>query len=266
MRSIFLALLFTSSLFATEYDPWLPPLLEFQGRVTYLFGHDDHVQSPKGSFKESDNDHTINMSLAGSIWPNSSVEVEVLGTQSEDISFTYQAAYITARYAWLNDSAGDCVSLVTGATVAFPGTVFLSDFSYPYHGHANFEVHATMGKEWTRDLDWTRRVWLLGGWGIADEGQGWLHSFGAVEFNPQCFEWGVFYEALFGLGSNDIIPNEPFEGYGGIGHQNVDVGAYVSRGTGCERLGCFGWYSVYARNFVEHSWGLGARWTVSFGL
>lgn len=268
MKYIKLFCFLLTTCYATEYSPWFTPPFEFQGRSSFLFEHDPSVQSPRGSFKKIENEYTLQFSLGVTPWPNWNVETELFLTGTSNINFSYEAAYLTVRYSWLDDIYSDFISLVTGVTVTFPGKQFLKEFCFAYHGDINSEFHITIGKEWACKDDWLTRFWILGGYGIANKGNAWAHGLGVWEFKPfSCIEVGAFSEGLYGFGNNDIIPNEPFEGYASINHQNIDIGGYLNYvipyfGT----LTVIGWYNVYARNFVENSWGAGVSFLFPFSI
>ncbi len=267
MRRALLLLLFASSLYATDYRPWFSPLWEFQGRASYLFDCEERIQTPKGSFDASTSNHTFHTSLTLTPWPYWSGEVELYLSGSSRIPFSYEAAFGTVRYQWLNDIRGDCITLVTGLTLSFPGSHFLHDFSYAYHGEVNGELHVTVGKEWACGRTWWTRGWALAGWGIANQGNSWFHGIAAWEFHPRCLELGAFAETLIGFGSDDIIPNAPFTGYATIGHRTVDLGAFLRYQMGYfGTLSLYGWGNAYAHNFVEHNWGGSVRLLIPFSL
>ncbi|MCH9626662.1 MAG: hypothetical protein S4CHLAM2_02880 [Chlamydiales bacterium] len=267
MRKWLVCLLLTSSLYATQFKPWFSPLWEFQGRLSYLFDKERQVQSPLGNFNAPSNDYTFQFSLGLTPWPDWNAEVELFLTHTSDIPFSYLAALGTIRYQWLDDIRGDPISLVTGVTFSFPGSRELRDFSFPFHAEVNGEFHVTMGKEWSCHREWWLRVWALGGWGIANQGNGWLHGIGALSIKPSSLEWGVITEALVGLGPNNITPNVPFEGYASIDHRTVDLASYLSHHLGCwGTLRVMGWYNVYAHNFLENYWGVGATLLIPFSL
>ncbi len=253
---------------ATEYEPWFTPPFEFQGRIGYRYEHSNSVQSPLGSFAEPTRDSSAHLSLAVTPWPHWNVEAELFFTRTSDIAFTYESTWLTARYAWLDDIAGDCLSFVTGVTLSFPSKYFLHAFSFPYHGHANAELHATCGKEWSCGSDWHTRLWGLIGYGVAEKGSPWVHGIGTFEYHfPSCAVLGFFTEALYGFGHDDIVPFVPFTGYASIEHQSIDLGGYMDyeiRYWGTLKL--LGWYRVHARNFTENNWGASLTLLVPFSI
>ena len=267
MKRLWLLLLISSSLSATEYAPWFSPLWEFQGQASYSYEHEKTVQSPIGNFPHPSNDYTFRGSLGITPWPYWNVEVELLLTHTSHIPFSYEAALATVRYQWLDDIRGDPLAFATGVTLSFPGKRYLRDFSFAYHGEINGELHAAIGKEWACEDAWKMRFWALGGWGIANRGNGWLHGIAVWEFKPAFFEWGVFADALYGLGPNAIIPDESFPGYASIDHRTLDIGSYVNLDLGCiGTLSFLGWYNAYARNFILHSWGIAINLLFPFSL
>ncbi len=267
MKGICLFILLFSPLCATEYAPWFSPLWELQGRISYSYDKQHTVQSPKGNIRDHNNEYTIQSSLGVTPWPYWNAEIELYLTHTNRIPFSYEALFGTLRYQWLDDIRGDPIALVTGVTFSFPGNRYLHDYNFPYHGDINGELHFTVGKEWACEYEWWMRMWAFGGWGIANRGNGWLHGIGVIEFQPLPFQWGVYTEALCGLGSNDIIAADPFEGYASINHQNVDIGGYFSFPVNSYGMLTFqGWYNAYARNYIQHYWGLGLSLQIPFSL
>jgi hypothetical protein len=267
MKRIWLLLLLITPLYATEYAPWFSPLWEFQGELSYLYKHVLKVESPKGDFNFRSDDQSIRGSLGLTPWPYWNIEVELFLTETSTIPFSYEAAYGSVRYQWLDDIRGDPIALVTGVTLFFPNKRYQRNFSFPYHGDINVELHATIGKEWACGREWSTRGWILGGWGIANKGNGWLHGLAVMEFNPGFFEWGIFTEILCGLGSNDVISSEQFAGYASIGHRSVDVGGHLKIDLSCiGSLTILGWINSYARNYILHTWGFGINILIPFSL
>lgn len=267
MKRLLLLLLFTSSLHGAEYAPWFSPLWEIQGDIGVFYTRDKTVQSPKGSFHDPSHDYTLMGSLGITPWPYWNVQVDVCMSRTKEIPFSYEAVYGTVRYQWLDDIRGDPLALVTGVTFSFPAERYLHSYRFAFHGEVNAELHATIGKEWACGDNWWMRGWALGGLGFANRGNGWLHGIAVWEFNPKCFGWGVFTEALYGLGSQDIIPNVPFEGYASIDHRTVDVGGFLNYELDyLGELTCLCWYNAYARNFILHNWGLALNLLIPFSL
>jgi len=270
MRKLLLLLLLSSTLFATEYEPWFGAPWEFHSRLSYTYSHTERVQSPAGSFKYIDNYHEFAGSLMMTVWPDLSVEAELAFLTSDDIDFSYEVFILTARKLWLDDLCGDWISLATGVTMAFPPKRILHDFDFPYHGHVNAELHLTAGKEFRSccTMEWNWRLWGLIGYGVAEKGSPWVH--GLITFDQgisECAHFSLFMELLYGLGGENIIPGVPFRGYASIQHETIDLGGRYQRELGLlGSLSFLGFINVHARNFTEHSFGVQAALTIPFGL
>ncbi|MEZ5314788.1 MAG: hypothetical protein R3E91_01035 [Chlamydiales bacterium] len=259
MKRLSLFLLFFS-LHANEnirYAPWLPPLWEMQKEISYSYSQQKFVQSPKEIFLDPSQCYTLAGHFELTPWPYWNIKMDLLLTQIDPIPFSYQAVYTTIRYQWFDDIRGDPITLTTGITLSFPGKRYLHNYNFPYHGEINSELHATIGKEWTDRNDWWMRGWVFGGWGIANRGNGWLHGIASLEFKPKYCDWGFFTEALFGLGSHDIVLDKPFVGYALIHHKTINIGSYLHPHLKLVHpLSFVGWYNPYAYNFVFHNWGV----------
>lgn len=258
MRKLLLLLLLTSSMYATEYAPWFSPLWEFQRRVTFAYQNEGRVQTPEGSFTRHCDDYTYLFSLGLTPWPYWNVELELALSNTCEIPISYQAALLTVRYQWMDELDCDPITLTTGLTLSVPGNRYQRNFTFLYPGHVNGEVHLTAGKQWC-----LTHVYALAGFGIADQGNGWLHGKGVVHMWPLDF----FIEGYYGLGPNDIQPNERFKGYSSIAYRTVDVGGSLTYDFAfyCS-LKFTGWVNVYARNFTQDYWGLAAELSIPFGL
>lgn len=267
IRSCFLVLLFSVAQ-ATELAPWFPPLFEFQARGTYFFEKVTKVKTPSGAFRAPTNINSVQLALDVTPWPYLNLEAELYLTNTRDISFNYEAALVTLRYALLDDITGDLIALATGVTISFPERRFLRQFSFDYHGNVNAEFHATVGKEWASCEEWVVRIWGLGGYGIANRGSPWVHALGVVECRPLPFlEAAFFTEALYGLGTRNIIPGQRFPGYASINHQNIDIGGALTTplsyfGT----LSLIGWKNIHAHNFISGYWGLALSLLIPFSI
>jgi hypothetical protein len=267
MRYISLLVLFATA-YATELAPWFTPPLEFQGRTTCLYQRVKSVHSPLGTFNAPSNNASMHLSLGLTPWPSWNMETELFLTHTSTVDLGFEAALFTLRHAWFDDIAGDAVSLVTGATLSFPSRPFLHNLSFPYHGHVNAEFHAALGKEWARCQDWIFHLWGLAGFGIANRGSPWLHSLAIMEGKTSArTTTGLFADAVFGLGKDDLLPQLPFLGYASIAHRNIDLGVFFTYcipyfGT----LSLLGWYSLHTHNFVQHYWGASLSLSAPFNL
>ncbi len=262
--------LFPFPLFATAISPWFGNVFEFETDCSYLYRHSDRIQSPLGSFADTRNTSELDFALAISPWPQWSFEAEVYVGSSPTISFSYEACLFTGRYLWFDELSGDPLNMAVGVTLSIPQKRFLKDFSYWYHGDVNAEAHLAFGKEcpnWCTWL-WESRYWVLGGFGVSNRGNPWVHAIASAEWRfSSCALGGIFTEALFGLGSHNIIPLAPFEGYAPIAHRSIDLGAFLSYQI--EVVGTLtfeSFYRLYAHNFPLHTFGCQVNFLIPFSL
>lgn len=228
MKKLFLSFFLFSSGLATNEAPWFGNVWEMEWTTGYKYYHADTVSTPTGSFDNTADNHSLTNSLALAPWPNWNVETELYLTHTNQVIFGYEAALITGRYQWLDDITGDPISLTTGLTFSFPGNRFTHDLHFYYIGDYNTELHFAIGKEIPNCglTIWVHRFWAYGAYGIANRGSGWLHGkIGWDLIVNTCLDFEVFAHALYGFGTHNIVPNEPFTGYGPIAYREIDLGA-----------------------------------------
>lgn len=266
--SLLLVCATATSGYATQYCPWFNPPFELDLRLSYLFTDITTIASKQGTFRAPSKHHTLHTSLAMTPWPYWNFEGELFLTHASEISPFYEASRITLRYNWLDDIEGDYLSLVTGVTATFPGSHFLHNVGFLYRAPVESEFHLTLGREWFCDNAWIFRLWGLGGYGVATRGSPWFHSLGWIEYKPHPhFELGVFTEGYWGLGQMDLLPLQPFPGYGSIQYKRVNIGGEIC--FEMEYLGdlmLLGWYNIYARECMRHDWGTKISLFMTFGL
>ena len=247
---------------ATEYNPWFTPPFAFQGGVSTFYTHQERIESPLGDFRAPNNISSIHFDLGLTPWPYWNAEIELFLTDSHLIPFSYEAALFTLRYAWVDTLS---TTFISGVTLSFPGKRYLYDYSFLYHGLINTEFFMTVGKGF---LNTNLNIWTLAGFGVAERGSPWIHGLGSLEYQVfPSLQWGLFSEAFFGLGSNNIIPYAPFQGYASIDHRSVDIGSYLDYeihyvGT----LSLLGWYTLYAHNWPIQNWGVSLSLSILFSI
>lgn len=256
-----LALLFCLSTFCygADYAPWFCPPLLFQADARALYAHKP--------FDEAYPDiYSLQAGLRVTPWPYWQLETEIWITSKEALHFQYESALLTLRYAWRDDIQGDPFTFVTGFTLNVPGGPFLHDERFLYPGDVNCELHATLGKEWARNVNWLWRIWFLAGYGVANKGSPWWHFLGTLEWQPvNCLSLGGYSEAFLGLGNEAL--SLPFNGYGPIAYRDLTIGGKITfliSEAACLRL--LAWMTPYSRNFVENSWGVTAQLSFPFSV
>lgn len=235
---------------ATELTPWFSPQLENEFRNTLIYQTFRKVSEGSHYTKYSSDDLFLTLSITDSPYPEWSFELEGTVAKTRHKSNGFDNLRATARYLWLNDVAGDPVSLTSGVTITIPTEGSLHDVSSFHHGLIEAEFHTAIGREHSCGEIWTSRWCAIAAIGIADRGSPWLR--GNLEYDwrmSENNELKAYINGLWGLGKSDLHLCH-FKGYGPVRHQSVDLGLRYAH-----EIDCFGElsieyaYRVFARNF-----------------
>jgi hypothetical protein len=241
---------------ALEVKPWLGNEWEFQFDAAYTYSHYPNVQNGHPALRRSSNDQLLTFDLGTVVMtPNLDIQLEAEFADTPRQRWGVRSTAAQVRYQWLNDIPGDDpVSLTTGANLRFVARHSLHDVSCPYHSDVNFELNASLGKEWSRCASWSWRSFAFGGVGIANHGSPWLRALFAIEKNQQnCHQYGLFAGGYFGFGGQRKVRTRHFDGYGKIHHQSIDLGLGYRYLLGLYGSLSFNYaYRVFARSFPEH--------------
>lgn len=263
------ALLFAlgSQGFAAEVQPWLGNLYEFEWRNSLKYQQYSNVASPFQLVHYSSSDLFLTSSLSNTLAPEFSLEGEVTAANTRRQSGGIDHFSFTGRYLWLDDIAGDPISLVTGASFSQAFVPALEDVSSFHHGRSEAEFFLSVGKEIPCGDVWMSRSWGMLGFGVAERGSPWVRTILAYEQRfCQRHELRGKVETLWGMGHGRLRPHH-FHGYGSIQHQSVDFAvryAYLIDFFGSVDLEYS--YRVYARNFPDQTQCLKLSLLMTFGL
>lgn len=254
-RICYLALfLFFNLAWTTEYKPWFGDQLEYELRSNLIYQHYSSLTSGSRTHHYPSDDLFFNLSLANSPYPEIDIEAEVMLAKTRHKSNFVDSVRLTGRYLWLDDVAGDPLSLTTGITLtnAFKGG--LQDVSSFHHGLVEAEFHTAIGKEYSSCEVWDNRFWLVGAVGIADRGSPWMR--GDFEYDLRVVPTGEikgFVHTLWGFGGQNLHLHH-FNGYGPINHQSADFGLkYTHLLEFFGHLSLEYTYRAYARNFPSRA-------------
>jgi len=270
-KKTFLCSLFLSfplTLKALEISPWFYPPWEF------------HVGAEvKGNFFPNVNrgfnpiDYSSNNILAGAyvlvpFSDNWEVEAELQFERTSKTPFDFQSVALQVRNQILNDVASDWVSFSVGLNARYVPDKWLVDVAIPYHNLANFELNASLGKEFTSNFRWVYRTFVYFAVGQANRGYPWLR--GSIDLcrkvhNKSIFT--LFSRGYFGLGNQEGVNVDNFKSYARIKHQSVDVGleyTYLFDIWGSLTLEYA--YRVYARSFPERVNFFKVAYDIPFGF
>lgn len=252
LRRIFgILLLLPTLVIATDFKPWFSRDFELQPRITARYQSYPFISTPYGKKGCSADDYFFDFSIGGAAL-GYSVEIETIVADTPRQAPACDQVRLTARRLVLDDVGGeDPFSMAAGFTVIQAFRSSLHDISSFHHGQIEGEMHVAIGKETAWRNLWMTRWWGVLGVGIADRGSPWVRA-NLVWDKNMCNQSFVrlFMNTLWGLGGNNIRHTRHFSGYGGIGHQSIDLGArYTYLFESAAELSIEYAKRVHARNF-----------------
>jgi len=241
------------ALFGFVVDPWYTPLAEFQLRPSYTYRTYPNVNRAQNPSHYSSDDHLLDLNLGVQVWENWDVQLEADFSDTRKLDFGTQLVGAQLRYLFLNDVAGDPISLSVGGQFFYVPTRNMRDPSSPYHAQGNAELGVAVGKEIAESYDWLFRFYGFLGVGMANRGSPWVRPLVSAAFNLKgCHQFRAFSEGYFGFGYRHHVDITRLNGYGKIFHQSIDIGAsyrYLFRIWGS--IGVQYTYRLYAKAFPE---------------
>jgi len=266
VRALLVALFAASSCFAYDERPWIGTAFEFELTPSYAFSTYSSVDGANRAYSSDDSLYALTVN--GAVLPVLDVGAQVEFANTHRLSLGTRSGSVRLRYQFLDDIAGDPLSLTAGFITRFVPTRNMLDPSCPYQHTWNFEVSACAGKEFSSGPYWDYRTYLFVAYGHANAGRGWLRgkfSFGANFKNN--WRLYVFSKGLFGFGHQNSVNIDRFQGYAHIHHQSIDLGAkgaYHFNIWGNLSLSYF--YRLYAKNFPAHLQEVKLAYTLPFSF
>jgi hypothetical protein len=250
----------------TEYQPWLGNIYEFELRTALMYQDYHWLSSATHLKKFSSNDLFLKASLSNA-FPTFGLEVEATGALTRRQRGDVDQLKITGRYVWLDDVAGDALSLTTGFSLIYAFHRSLRDVSSFHHGRGEGEFFISFGKEIAQGTMWGSRWWNILGIGLADRGSPWLRWHLTYEKRwLDKHEIQLFLHTLWGFG-HKRLHLEHFHGYGSIQHQSADIGlryTYLLEYFGSASVEYS--YRIHAYNFPIYVHRVLAMFLYTFGL
>lgn len=247
-------LLLPISLSALQVQPWFHEIYEFTFTPSYTYSRYRDVQNGHPQLKSASNDHLIAFDLGISPMQKWDVDADLEFADTPRQSLGFRSSALQLRYQWLDDIAGDPVSVTTGISGRGVGGHSLKDVSCPYHSYANFELNSAVGKEWDTGPFWFLRTFGFAAVGMANHGFPWMRALIDLEGNlHHTHRLGLFAEGYFGFGDKTRVHVDHFRGYSSLRHQSIDVGlkyTYAFQIWG--RLSLAYTRRVFARSFPEN--------------
>ena len=137
-------LLLPISLSALQVQPWFHEIYEFTFTPSYTYSRYRDVQNGHPQLKSASNDHLIAFDLGISPMQKWDVDADLEFADTPRQSLGFRSSALQLRYQWLDDIAGDPVSVTTGISGRGVGGHSLKDVSCPYHSYANFELNSAV--------------------------------------------------------------------------------------------------------------------------
>lgn len=249
-----LALSSPSLAFALQTQPWLGNQYEFDFESIFVYSRYHKVEGASKQLKSPSNDYDLFFDVGFTPYPTFDIRAEIEFAETPRQSFNWRSAAIQGRFQWLNDIAGDPISLTTGLNFRAVPHHSLRDVSCPYASYANYELTVSLGKEWSKQKMWTMRTYGYATVGIANHGSVWTQELVTWQFNWQdTHALCVFAVGDFGFGGKKHVNVHHFNGWGEFQHQSIDLGiAYRYQINIWGTLTLSYAHRVFAHHFPEH--------------
>lgn len=222
-----LALLFvsTSSLQALQTKPWLGNWLEFEGSLYQTHTESHHVATRHATKEKELHSELTTASLEFMPLADLSTELELDLAKTQKKPYGFEAVKGGFRYSWLNDLAGDPVSLTTGLAISLSTASRVKDLSSKEHGVFETAVQVACGREfgYTEESYW--HVWLATGAGLASSGSPWLG--GEIHFKhvfQKEHSLDLFVQGEKCFSSHDLSHLSQFHSWSRVRYEYEEVG------------------------------------------
>lgn len=254
--------------FGIDQQPWVGDVYEFRADTGFSYSYFNKVQGAKSQPSNPSNNYLVFGGFGFTPSEDIDVDLDVEMARTPRQNFSFRSGAMQARYRFLNDIAGDLVSVVAGFNMRGVGSKSVKDISSPYASYLNFELTAAVGKEHSFESTWTIRGFALAALGIAVHGYPWMRVFGSFEGNYHDTHRGcVFTEGYFGCGGKDHVNVDHFHGWGGVQHDSIDVGvAYKYKFNLWGILSLAYSCRVFAHNYPEYEQRATIRYEIPFSL
>lgn len=216
-------------LFSLEQAPWLGNVYEFEFQTDFIYSQYAKIEGALVQPAYSYNNYVTDAALSVALTPKIDVEVELDMARTPHQTYGFRSAALQGRYLFLDDIAGDLLSLNVGLNTRAVTGRSVRDVSSPYASYWNGEATLSLGKEFTKDSNWKTRGYVLGAIGLANHGSFWNRyeaAFAARIGLSQSAE--IFSRGYFGYGSQKTVDINDFRGWGYVDHRSIDMGAKYS--------------------------------------
>ena len=188
------------SLLAFEVGPWFSPLAEFHLSSSYSY---QYTPAKPHAFV----DHLFDLNIGATFLPNWDGQVEVRFSKLQANPFGMRLLGAQVRHLFLNDVAGDSVSLSVGGQFLYVPPHGINDPSFPYFAPYNIEAGLSLGKEIAKIYDWNHRFYTFLGLGIDSRGHPRLRPLLSSQFKyKHHHQFELFSEGDFIFNRKNRLP------------------------------------------------------------
>lgn len=264
---IFIVGSWASAAETTELEPWLGDPYQIEWRSVFRYQNFSSISTVSHLKKYQSDDAFLTASLSAAL-PDYELEVEITQARTRKQKGDVDQLKLTGRYGFMDDVAGDFLSVTPGISYIQAFKESLRDIASFHHGLYGCEAFVSVGKELSIfEAMWKNRWWGLLGGGIAEKGSPWLRFQLNYEISPVLqHQFRCFLDSLWGLGKKSLEIVD-FRGYGPISHQSIDLGLrylYLIEFYGSASIEYS--YRVYSQNFPESSHSVLVKILYQFGL
>lgn len=224
VRTFLLLALLPFVFYGLKNEPWLGNVYELELLTNYSLSFFTSVDNAIVPLQKTSWDHLLYADLSFPYSASGSIDADVRFQATPRQDFGIQSIALQARHLFYDDISGDPVSFVASFNARYTFDKSLKDISCPYHGDVDFEINASLGKEFNQGIHWHYRLWTLAGLGIANEGSPWIYGLVAAEFNQNDhYIFSLFLSGEEGFGKNHWVDIHHFKGYGKIDYGNIEL-------------------------------------------
>ncbi|MCI5052879.1 MAG: hypothetical protein MRY21_07085 [Simkaniaceae bacterium] len=267
-RLALLLLLVQAKVFALVELPWLTEPYLFHFRPAVEVGYYPSIESRGAQIDSSNTLERAEFNLGVAFMSNIDVQAELELYHSQRLNFNFQSFATSVRMQFLDDIAGDPVSLTAGVDYRVVPFWRLKDPGVPYHFVSNFQLNSAVGKEISRGDYWIFRTYGVAAIGMANKGYPWFRldlNAGANFANRHRLDLDL--KTYIGFGYVQAIDVNTFDGYYDIAHRSIDAQiAYRYHFQIYGTLSLEGLYRIYAHSYPSDYRAVIIRYDYPFSL
>jgi hypothetical protein len=210
---------------ALEEKPWFYSPFNFHFKALFDVSFFTNVNNGYNPIGYQSTIYETTFGFLAPFSPTVEAEIEAQFEKTSKLYFGFESAALQIRRLLLNDIVEDPVSFDLGFNIRAVPMYRLRDVAVPYHDIWNFELNASLGKEFTKEEDWLWRTFLFAAVGQANRGYPWLKA--NFDLRAKAFKEyivAMFVRSYFGLGNKTAVNINDFYGWGMYRHQSIDAG------------------------------------------